>query len=139
MLASRNLAITYIHELGTDDVRKRILRTELHPPFDWPATPRANMPTGSTLLVIPESGDLDMESATTNSRSGLGDSVQEAEREDEWRANYNEAIESVGRGTPVHFDSVKETRSPGSEDRVLKYVLDSMHNDTSVGPSASVL
>lgn len=56
-----------------------------------------------------------------NSPSGPGDPAKEAEWEDEWRASYKEAINTVGQGVPVQFSSLERSRSPRSEDKVLDY------------------
>lgn len=72
-----------------------------------------------------------MESASTNSLYLSGDPVQEAEWEDEWRASYEEAIEKLGRGEPVQFNSLKRKICPSSEDRVLESIGGSVRDDTS--------
>lgn len=132
MRASRCLALNYIAELSSPTTLTRLGFTNV-PALDWTAPPRPNPPEGSatsnSFSAIPvndddfleEGDDPDMESASMNSPSGPDDPIQEAEWEDEWRASYNEAIDTAGRGVPVHLNSMKQNRSPRSEDKVSDY------------------
>lgn len=122
MRASRCFALHYAAELRSPDTIARLSV----PPLDWAAAPRPKTParsstSGSDGDLPEERDDLDMGSVSANSSSGPGNPVQEAEWEEEWRASYKEAIDTVGQSTLVHFSSMKRCRSPESKDRVLDY------------------
>lgn len=140
MRASRALALTYIGEIGSEETNGRLPSVLERPPFDWPAPPRPESSTRSfrssreqeeiSSDIIEDCG-LAMESASTNSFSVSGDPVQEVEWEGEWPASYEEAIENLGRGASVQFNSLKRKRCPSLEDRVMEYVAGLVGDDPS--------
>ena len=89
MRASRNLALTYIAEIGSDKEKRRISLADYNPPLDWPVKPRTGTQTksnassseSSLLSYLADYGnndDLSTESVT-NSFSELDDTTKEAE------------------------------------------------------------
>ncbi|KAF8597748.1 hypothetical protein BDV93DRAFT_547731 [Ceratobasidium sp. AG-I] len=134
MRASRSLGLRYMETISSPDTIGRLRAVSKHPLFNWSAEPRLDSPSVTSSderrnnIIFGYMRDIGnhteysdnfaMESTPTNLSSAIGDSVQEAEWEDEWNASYREAIETLGRGEPVRLNSLKRKRGQSLEDNV---------------------